>query len=76
VNREVHSHYTKGTFRETALGGDSNLEQNYEPNFVMSIRIEHNNEVGISFFDISTSKCFIGRFVDDNNFAGFRTLIS
>jgi len=42
----------------------------------MSIRIEGENEVGISFFDISTSKCFIGRFVDDNNFASFRTLIS
>jgi len=43
----------------------------------MAVRVEPNtNEVGVCFFDISTSKCFLGRFTDDINFASFRTLAS
>ena len=63
--------YTKGTFVPT-----DNVPQSYEPNFVMSVRIESTKEVGVCFFDISTSKCFLGQFTDDINYAAFRTLIS
>ena len=42
----------------------------------MSVRIENSKEVGVCFFDISTSKCFLGQFTDDINYAAFRTLIS
>jgi len=48
--------YTKGTYVDP-----NPANQNYEPNYVLGVRLDDKtNEIGVCFFDISTSKCFLG----------------
>jgi DNA mismatch repair ATPase MutS len=53
VNREICQVYSKGTI----LGGERGLT--YDPNYVMALK-KSGAHIAISFFDISTNKCFIG----------------
>lgn len=36
---------------------------------------KHGNEIGLTFFDVTTLEIFIGQFEDDENMSAFRTLI-
>jgi DNA mismatch repair protein MSH6 len=53
VRREICNVYTKGTFK------DSNTYTGYEPKFVLALK-RHGNEIGVTFFDISTLKFYVG----------------
>ena len=72
TNRVIHNVYTKGTFNDSE-------KDSYEPQYVMALsRMEGNdgeNIMGICYFDISTFKCFIGTFVDDESNSVLRTAI-
>jgi len=61
---------TKGTFKDP-----QNLS--YEPRYVLSVKAERMNaikssnpnmclQIGVTFFDVSTLKIYIGQFEDDN----------
>ena len=56
---------TKGTFKAK--------DQNYEAKFVLSIK-KHGAEVGVCFFDVTTSQVCVGQFQDDDLMTGLRTL--
>ena len=68
VSREVCNVFTKGTFKDTSQTAS------YEPRFVLALK-RHGNEIGVSFFDISTLKFYIGQFFDDEPLSNFRTLV-
>ena len=61
--------YSKGTF----MGGDK--LSTYDPNYVMALK-KSGAHIAISFFDISTNKCFIGQFEDDPTYSVLRTVIA
>ena len=67
VKREISEMVTRGTFIDK-----ENL--NYEPKFILAYRKEH-DRIGVTFFDVTTLKIFIGSFTDDKNLSIFRTLI-
>ena len=71
-NRVIQQIYSKGTF--------SNSEkESYEPQYVMSIArntAEGENNIGVCYFDISTFKCYLGCFVDNQSNNTLRTVIS
>ncbi|TNV85716.1 hypothetical protein FGO68_gene17605 [Halteria grandinella] len=68
VDRDVCQVITKGTI----IGAE---RSSYEPNYVMAIK-KSGAHIAVSFFDISTNKCFLGQFVDDQFFSQLRTTIS
>lgn len=67
VRREICNVVTKGIYK------DPN-SQSYEPKFVLAIK-RHGQEIGVTFFDVSTLKFYIGQFTDDEPLSNFRTLI-
>ena len=69
VNREVCNVVSKGTFKH------KDEVANYEPKFVLSFK-KHDNEIGVTFFDVTTLQIFVGQFKDDESFSIFRTLVS
>ena len=64
--RAICNMVTKGTYK---MGG-----QTYLSKYVISIK-KHGNELGITFFDVTTLEIFIGQFTDDENMSALRTLI-
>jgi DNA mismatch repair protein MSH6 len=68
VNREVLEMVTRGTFQ------DKKESSGYEPKYILTYR-KFQNTIGITFFDVTTLKIFIGQFEDDENLQNFRTLI-
>jgi DNA mismatch repair ATPase MutS len=70
VNREICNVLTKGTFIDSKARG----EDAYEPRYVLALK-RSGNTLGVTFFDVSTLKFFIGQFQDDEVFSAFRTLI-
>ena len=47
----------------------------YEPKFILAYKKLH-NEIGVSFLDLTTSKIYIGEFIEeDESWQNFRTLI-
>jgi DNA mismatch repair ATPase MutS len=53
VNREVCNVVSKGTFKHT------DEVAYYEPKFVLSFK-KHDNEIGVTFFDVTTLQIFVG----------------
>lgn len=47
----------------------------YDPNYVLALRKE-GFWIAVSFFDISTNKCFIGQFQDDSTYSVLRTVMA
>jgi DNA mismatch repair ATPase MutS len=37
---------------------------------------KHDNEIGVTFFDVTTLQIFVGQFKDDSSYSTFRTLVS
>ena len=37
---------------------------------------KHDNEIGVTFFDVTTLQIFVGQFKDDSSYSAFRTLVS
>lgn len=70
VKREICNVLTKGTFIDSKTRG----EDAYEPRYVLALK-RSGNILGVTFFDVSTLKFFIGQFLDDEVFSSFRTLI-
>jgi len=58
---------TRGTFKSK--------EQTYEPKFVISIK-KFGNEIGVTFFDVTTLEIRVGQFNDDESLSLLRTLAS
>ena len=58
---------TRGTYKAP--------EQGYEPKWVLSFK-KFDNEVGVTFFDVSTLAICIGQFFDDESLSTLRTLCS
>ena len=58
VRRAICNVYTKGTFKDE--------NQGYQPKFVLSIK-KYGNETGVTFFDVSTLKFYVGQFEDDGH---------
>ena len=48
---------TKGTFK--------GKDQTYEQKYVMALK-KHGNEIGVTFFDVTTLEIYVGQFVDDD----------
>jgi DNA mismatch repair protein MSH6 len=69
VSRDVCQVYSKGTF----MGGDK--LSTYDPNYVLALK-KNGAHIAISFFDISTNKCFIGQFEDDATYSMLRTVVA
>jgi DNA mismatch repair protein MSH6 len=69
VNREVCNVVSRGTFK------NKDDITNYEPKFVLAFK-KHDNEIGVTFFDVTTLKIFVGQFKDDDTHSTFRTLVS
>jgi DNA mismatch repair ATPase MutS len=67
VNREVCNMVTKGTY--------ISKEQTYEAKYILSIK-RFGNEFGVTFFDVTTLKLYIGQFSDDESMSSLRTLVS
>lgn len=68
ISREIVNIYTKGLFH-------SSLNSTYEARYILAFKTECNSEkVGITFFDISTLKFYIGEIDDDESKTNFRTL--
>jgi DNA mismatch repair ATPase MutS len=59
---------SKGTYTNRKYG------QSYEPKYILTYR-KYQNIIGVTFFDITTLKIFVGQFEDDENLQKFRTLI-
>ena len=64
--RAISAMVTKGTYKAS--------DQTYQSKYVLSLK-KHGNEVGVSFFDVTTLQIFIGQFVDDENCSALRTLV-
>lgn len=47
----------------------------YEPKFVLAFK-KHDNDIGVTFFDVTTLQIFVGQFKDDSSYSTFRTLVS
>jgi len=67
VNREITEMVTKGTYKDKQVCG-------YEPKYILSYR-KYGMDIGVTFFDVTTLKIYIGQFKDDENLQTFRTLI-
>ena len=50
-------------------------EQTYEAKYILSIK-RYGNEFGVTFFDVTTLKLFVGQFSDDESMSSLRTLVS
>lgn len=59
---------TKGTFLNTSQASS------YEPRFVIALK-RYGRAIGVTFFDLTTLKFFIGQFQDDEFFSCLRTLV-
>jgi DNA mismatch repair protein MSH6 len=57
VNREISEMVTRGTFQPK--------DQGYEPRYILAYK-KHKNLIGVTFFDVTTSKIHIGEFVEDD----------
>lgn len=57
VSRDVCQVLSKGTF----IAGDVSKYSSYDPNYVLALK-KSGIHIAVSFFDISTNKCFIGQF--------------
>lgn len=57
---------TKGTYK--------GVDQTYEAKFVMAIK-KMGNEIGVTFFDVTTLQIHVGQFVDDESLSALRTLV-
>lgn len=55
------------------MGGDK--LSTYDPNYVLALK-KNGAHIAISFFDISTNKCFIGQFEDDATYSMLRTVVA
>lgn len=67
LKRAICNMVTKGTFKA--------INQTYEAKYVLSIK-KHGNEIGVTFFDVTTLKIFVGQFDDDAQMTNLRTLCS
>ena len=62
VSRKVAEIVTKGTFTDKR----DEESTGYEPKYILTYR-KYQNTIGVTFFDVTTLKIFIGQFVDDEN---------
>ena len=68
VNRDVIEMVTRGTYQQKEAIG-------YEPKYIMAYK-KFGKDIGVTFFDITTAKIYIGEFLeDDESLQSFRTLI-
>ena len=69
AKRAVTWIFTKGTY------SDPN-NQDYHSRYIMVFKHDHENNIGIGFFDIGTLQFFLGRYKDNESFGIFRTIIN
>jgi DNA mismatch repair ATPase MutS len=69
VNRELVEIATRGTFCKT-----DQKQQAYEPKYILCYK-KSGMDIGVTFFDVTTLKIFIGQFEDNEDLQKFRTLI-
>ena len=62
VARKVSEIVTKGTFTDRR---DVDFSD-YEPKYILTYR-KYQNTIGVTFFDVTTLKIFIGQFLDDES---------
>ena len=72
VKRDIVEMVTRGTYQNK-----DTTQQGYEPKYVLAY-LKTGADIGVTFFDISTSKIHLGEFREDNEecLQSFRTLIS
>jgi DNA mismatch repair protein MSH6 len=68
VKRDICNVVSKGTYK------DPSANAGYEPKYVLSLR-RCGQILGVTFFDLSTLRVFVGQFEDDEPLSNLRTLI-
>ncbi|CAI2371577.1 unnamed protein product [Moneuplotes crassus] len=69
AKRAITCIYTKGTY------SDPN-NQDYQSRYILVFKHDHENNIGLGFFDIGTLQFFMGYYKDDEGFSQFRTLVN
>eukprot|EP00347_Sterkiella_histriomuscorum_P016833 403351679 len=68
VTRDICQIYSRGTFTDIERA-------QYDSKYVLALKIDNVN-IGLCYFDVSTNKCFLGQFEDDESFNTLRTILA